>query len=471
MSFEQGLSGLNAASNALSVTGNNVANASTVGFKESQAQFADVYANSLQGGGGAQIGIGTSLARVQQSFTQGNITSSSNAMDVAINGKGFFRMASSDGSITYTRNGQFQLDKNGQIVNAAGQQLTGYALDPQTGLPANGGAPSPLTIDTADLAPVPTTQYNLTMNLDSRVLPHTEPFDPNNASTYDKSVAVPSYDSLGNPVMLQTYYVNRGPDSAGGSGAFTGGPTDGGNVWDVYATVTYPDGNTYMIDGSSGAQTTPPSAEAAAGAQAIGKIAFTTGGTQEGVYMQGTVAGTPPAATVTYTPGTFSAVAGGSMVLGFTVTDGSSPMQIAINHGSSTQFGSAMSITAQKQNGNTSGSLTGFTFSDDGTIMGNYSNGTTHSLGQVALVNFANPNGLTNLGGNQYAETSISGVPIISTPGSSGLGVLQASATEDSNVDLTAELVNMITEQRNYQANAQTIKTQDQIMQTIVNLR
>ncbi len=194
---------------------------------------------------------------------------------------------------------------------------------------------------------------------------------------------------------------------------------------------------------------------------AVGKIVFTTGGVQENVFEH--TQGTPSTFAVPATPGALN--------VGFTVTDGSAPMAIAINHGTTTQYGSAMSITAQAQNGNTSGSLTGFTFSDNGTIIGRYSNGQTSKLGQVALVNFANPNGLQNMGGNQFAETPDSGVPVTSTPGSSGLGVLQASATEDSNVDLTAELVNMITAQRNYQANAQTIKTQDQIMQTIVNLR
>lgn len=469
MSFQQGLSGLNGAANNLSVIGNNVANASTVGFKGSQAQFADVYANSLSGGGNTQIGIGTQLARVQQQFSQGNITGSSNPLDVAINGKGFFRMSSASGDVTYTRNGQFQLDKNGQIINAAGQYLTGYALDPQTGLPVNGGAPSPLTINTADLAPTPTTTYGLTMNLDSRVDPITAPFNPNNPATYNKSVAVPIYDSLGNASMLQTFYVNRGPNTTTGNFNGAGGPTAAaatGNVWDVYAIVTYPDGSSNMIDPQTAAPSTvsPPAAEAAPGAMSLGKIVFTPGGVQQGVYAR--AQGTNGTAAGSY------AVSGtGALNIGFTVNDGSNPMAIAINHGSSTQFGSAMSVSAQNQNGNTSGSLTGFTFSDDGMIVGRYSNGETNNLGQVALVNFANPNGLQNMGGNQFAETSDSGVPVIGTPGSSGLGVLQASATEDSNVDLTAELVNMITAQRNYQANAQTIKTQDQIMQTIVNLR
>ena len=421
MGFQQGLSGLNAAGKNLEVIGNNVANASTVGFKESQAQFADVYANSLAGGGGAQIGIGTQLARVQQEFSQGNITSSNNPMDIAINGKGFFRISNA-GDITYTRNGQFQLDKNGNIANASGALLTGYAIGP-TGV-LSGGAPQPLAINTADLAPTATTTYNLTMNLDSRspVLVSSN-FDPNNAATYNKSVAVPIYDSLGNSAMLQTFYVNKGP---------VPGP---GNSWDVYGQVTLTNGTTMLLG-------TPPTAPNL-NADPIGTLAFSTSGLMAAA----------PAMTINFTP------------------PGAAAMSINISHNSTTQFGSAMSVTAQNQNGYTSGSLTGFNFADDGTIMGRYSNGKTNVLGQVALVNFANPNGLQNMGGNQFSETSDSGVPLIGAPGSSGLGVLQASATEDSNVDLTAELVNMITAQRVYQANAQTIKTEDQIMQTLVNLR
>ena len=126
MSFQQGLSGLNAASKQLEVIGNNVSNANTVGFKQSRAEFSDVFANSLNGGGASQIGIGTKVSSVAQQYTQGNITATNNSLDIAINGGGFFRM-SNNGAITYSRNGQFQMDKFGYIVDAESKRLTGYS--------------------------------------------------------------------------------------------------------------------------------------------------------------------------------------------------------------------------------------------------------------------------------------------------------------------------------------------------------
>jgi flagellar hook protein FlgE len=428
MGFQQGLSGLNAASKSLEVIGNNVSNSGTVGFKQSQAQFADVYAASLSGGGGSQIGIGTRLARVTQQFTQGNITSTSNPLDMAINGDGFFRMRSSSGDITYTRNGQFLMNKDGFIENANGALLTGYPLTGAGGVST--GAPVPISVSTADLKPVVTSNYDVVLNLDSRspVL-DTNNFDPNNPATYSKSVPVPIYDSLGNAHMLQTYYVNKGP---------TPGP---GNSWDVYASVTLANGSTTTLN-------SPPAVTVPANTHLIADPIGTLDFSDSGVLLAGSNLNTP-----SFSP------------------PGAAPMAIAVKHGSTTQFGSPMSVNSQKQNGYTSGSLTGFSVAGDGKIVGRYSNGKANVLGQIALVDFANPNGLQALGNNAYVETSTSGVPLISAPGSSGLGAVQASAVEDSNVDLTAELVNMITAQRVYQANAQTIKTEDQIMQTLVNLR
>lgn len=425
MAFQQGLSGLNAASKSLEVVGNNVSNASTAGFKQSKAQFADVYAASLSGGGGSQIGIGTRLARVAQQFTQGNISGTNNPLDMAINGDGFFRMAAGNGDVQYSRNGQFQLNKDGQIENANGSLLTGYGIGPN-GQVSN-GAPAALQVSTADLQPTPTSTYDLVLNLDSRskTLP-TAGFDPNDPLTYHKSVPVPIYDSLGNAHLLQTYYVNKGPAAAGA-----------GNDWDVYGMVTLNDGSTVPV----GPPAAPPQV-----AGPIGTLTFTTGGTPVTVPP-------PPAVLVNF------------------AVPGAAPMTIDIRHGATTQFGSPMSVNSQAQNGYTSGSLTGFSVAGDGKLVGRYSNGKANVLGQVALVDFANPNGLQAIGNNAFIATSDSGVPLIATPGTSGMGALQSSAIEESNVDLTAELVSMITAQRVYQANAQTIKTEDQIMQTLVNLR
>src|SRR5512135_606026 len=204
MGFQQGLSGLNAASKSLDVIGNNVANSSTVGFKQSQAQFADVYASSLSGGGN-QAGIGVKVATIAQQFTQGNITTTNNSLDMAVSGSGFFRM-DNNGSITYTRNGQFQLDKNGFIVDNQGNNLTGY-------LPGATGAivattPGPIQVSTADLLPNPTANVTAGLNLDARsAIPTVTPFDPNNPLTFNNSTSITIYDSLGGSHVASLYFV------------------------------------------------------------------------------------------------------------------------------------------------------------------------------------------------------------------------------------------------------------------------
>lgn len=413
MGFQQGLSGLNAAAKNLDVIGNNVSNASTVGFKQSQAQFADVYANSLTGAGGSGIGIGVKVAQVAQQFTQGNITATNNPLDLAINGGGFFRM-DNGGEIAYQRNGQFQLDKNGYIVNPTGAKLTGYTANASGVLST--GAPSPLAISTADLTPQITTEVNAVLNLDSGSTPInavTTPFDMNDPTTFHSSTAVSVYDSLGNPQTLQTYYVLRPPVAPATIGA-----------WDVYAA-------------NDGTQIS---------AAPVASLSFNTSG-----ILQTAMPLSPLAV-----PATATGASGPSITFDYTGT---------------TQFGSAFSVNTLNQDGYTSGRLAGFNIGADGTLLGRYTNGQSAVLGQVVLANFANPNGLQQMGNNMWAESATSGTPLVGAPDSGGLGVLQSSAVEDSNVDLTAELVNMITAQRVYQANAQTIKSQDAVLQTLVNLR
>lgn len=415
MSFQQGLSGLASASNNLDVVGNNVANADTVGFKESQAQFADVYATSLSGSGAVQIGIGTKLSTVEQQFSQGNITASNNPLDIAINGQGFFRL-NSNGAISYSRNGQFQLDKNGFIVSSSGLQLTGFTANAAGVLST--GAPAAIQINTADLPPVSTANLGFTLNLNANeAIPAVTPFDPANSKTYNDSTSATIYDSLGDSHVLQTFYVKTGPVP----------PATTGGTWDVYGT----------LDGTNiGAPT------------ALGTLTFLNTGVLD------TTATTLPFA------------------LSLPVTTGAtSPLLVNLTYTGSTQYGSTFGTTAINQDGYASGHLSGFSAGPDGTITGRYTNGKSATLGQIVLANFADPNGLQSLGNNQWQETSSSGAPLVGTPGSGSLGVMQSSAVETSNVDLTNQLVDMITAQRDYQANAQTIKTQDAIMQTLVNLR
>lgn len=435
MSFQQGLSGLNTASQAINVTSNNIANTSTVGFKSASAHFADVYANSLSGSGAGQIGIGVNISGIQQLFTQGNITTTSNPLDISINGAGFFRM-DQNGAVTYTRNGQFHLDKDGFIVNDQSMKLTGFTASSGVIVPST---PAPLQISASDLAPVATgtntsssfvgVQANL--NLDSRSTTPTTAWSDGPAAatvggwtpnplTYNYSTALSVYDTLGNAHTVTMYF--RKAAAAGD--------------WDVYANV---DGTTNLNSGAAGPITT---------------LHFNT----SGVLSTGS-------------PVTFNInLANVATSLG-TTSGSATPLSFPIDFTGSTQFGSASGTNSLKQDGYAAGHLVGLSVGSDGIIQGRYSNGQTFNQGQVVLANFTNPNGLQSLGNNQWSETSVSGPALVGAPNTSSLGVLQAASVEESNVDLTAELVNLITQQRNYQANAQSIKTEDQIMQTLVNLR
>jgi flagellar hook protein FlgE len=412
MGFQQGLSGLNASSKTLEAIGNNVANANTVGFKASQAQFADMFAASLTGAGSSQVGIGVKVAQVAQSFTQGNVTASNNPLDIAINGGGFFRM-SNNGTITYGRNGQFQLDKTGFIVNASGARLTGYTASGQGVLST--GAPSELKIAMADLPPAETGAISAQLNLNSsQKVPTNSPFSLTDPTTYNNSTSVSVFDSLGNSHVVQTYYVK----------------TATAGQWDVYGATD----DTLTVTAPVGGK--------------IGALIFGT----DGQINAATIASLP-----------FSvAIPAGQGAAAFTPK---------LDYTGTTQFGSAFSVNALQQDGYASGRLSGFAAGPDGTLTGRYTNGKSATLGQIVLANFTDPNGLQPLGNNVWAETATSGPALVGAPDTGALGVLQSSAVEDSNVDLTAELVNMITAQRVYQANAQTIKTEDQMLQTLVNLR
>jgi len=427
MSFEQALSGLNAASQNLDAIGNNVANASTVGFKQGRAEFDDVFAAALASGG-TQIGIGTRLATVSPQFTQGNITTTGDPMDVAINGQGFFRMTTG-GVASYTRDGEFSLDKNGFIVNNTGAQLSGY--------PANSAGtispstPVPLQLSLANIAPKATANASLSMNLDSRSTPPSTAFSLTDPSTYNASTALTVYDSLGNSHTLSIYFV------AGASVTSLAGVTT--TPWSVYAAA---DGNGLnMSAGSAGPPVVPPAP------QPIGTLNFGSSGTMS--------------ADVTVNPS-------------IALTDGAvTPLSFALVFpaASTSQYGASFAVSNNIQDGYTTGQLSGFSIGTDGIVQGRYSNGQTRDQGQIALANFINPQGLVALGGNQWGESSASGQPLIGAPSTGSNGSLQAGALESSNVDITTELVNMITAQRVYQANAETIKTQDQVEQTLLNLR
>ena len=423
MAFQHGLSGLNAASKNLDVIGNNIANSNTTGFKSSRAEFADMVAASMGAGGGSSYGIGVEVAAVAQQFSQGNVTVTGNNLDVAINGNGFFKVQQADGSAAYTRAGNFKLDKTGDLVTNGGAQVMGFRVDPATGLSTSEA--QPLSFPTgAPIQAKQTESIKATLNLDARAKDSagdataTPPVPATPRSTYGTSINV--YDTQGVATPVNLYFMK------------TANP----NEWAVYN------------------QLDDPTAVPPVTAISLGTIAFDENGKID-----------PATATLTLTVSPTANPNAGAAAPA--VAD----FHVDIDMSGATQFGSKFAVADLSQDGYASGDLTSINISNDGMVMASYSNGVTRSEAQVALANFRNPQGLLAVGGNNWVESFDSGPAVLGKPGDGNFGALRSGALEDSNVDLTAELVNMMTAQRAYQANAQTIKTQDQVMSTLVNLR
>ena len=423
MAFQHGLSGLNASSKNLDVIGHNIANANTTGFKSSRAEFADLVASSMGAGGGANYGIGVEVAAVAQQFSQGNVTVTGNNLDVAINGNGFFKVQQPDGSSAYTRAGNFKLDKTGDLVTNGGAQVMGFRVDPATGLSTSEA--QPLSFPTgAPIQAKQTESIKATLNLDARAKDSagdataTPPVPATPRSTYGTSINV--YDTQGVATPVNLYFMK------------TANP----NEWAVYN------------------QLDDPTAVPPVTAISLGTIAFDENGKID-----------PATATLTLTVSPTANPNAG------TAAPAVANFPVDIDMSGATQFGSKFAVADLSQDGYASGDLTSINISNDGMVMASYSNGVTRSEAQVALANFRNPQGLLAVGGNNWVESFDSGPAVLGKPGDGNFGALRSGALEDSNVDLTAELVNMMTAQRAFQANAQTIKTQDQVMSTLVNLR
>lgn len=429
MGFQQGLSGLNAASKNLDVIGHNIANSGTVGFKASRTEFDEMVASAIGSANGTNGGIGVSVGAIAQQFTQGNISVTGNNLDVAINGNGFFQVTRTDGTTAYTRDGQFKLDKDGNIITNTGAAVMGYQTDPLTGAPI-GVATQALTVPTS--APIPakaTTAITAEFNLDARAIIASNAVPPTPIATYGTSLT--AYDSQGVALPVNLYFRKIDPAVGPSTGTpiVTPSPSD---QWEVFTKAT------------GGA------------ANSAGVLVFDATGKRSALSTVNTLTLSPSAYAASLTPPKTS------VVPDFTVT---------VDVSKVTQFGVAFNVSNLKQDGYTAGELTGISIAPSGTITTRYSNGQTQFRGQLALADFRNVQGLTPVGSGEYLETFASGQRVLGNPSIGKFGELRAGAVEESNVDLTAELVNMMTAQRNYQANAQTIKTQDQIMSTLVNLR
>ncbi len=404
-SFSIALSGLTAASSDLDVTANNVANANTTGFKGSRAEFADVFAAGAVNLNTSAVGEGVRLAATAQQFTQGNISTTSSNLDLAISGDGFFTLQDPSQGIVYTRNGEFSEDKNGNVVTATGQALQVYPPTANGGF--NTGALTNLNLQTAQSTPLATTAGTVILNLPAGAAqPTGGAFNPNDPTTFNQSTSTTVYDSLGNAYPATFYFTQ----------------TATANVWNVNMTVN---------------------------------------GQQLATTNQLTFSST----------GAVTPAGSGSLDFpGFNPTDGAAPMDMTFNFNQSTQFGGGFGVTSITQNGFTTGQLSTVSIDPTGVVSAVYTNGRSTELGQLALANFPNPQGLKQLGNTNWAETFTSGTSVSGTAGSAGFGDIQSGALEASNVDLTTELVNMITAQRAFQANAQVITTANQLSETVINI-
>jgi flagellar hook protein FlgE len=457
MSFNIALSGLNAAQKDLDVTSNNIANVNTTGYKESRAEFVDVYAASLLSSGKTKVGDGVLTADVAQQFSQGSIQFTNNALDLAITGNGFFATVPSLDSleISYTRAGEFKLDSNNFVVNSQGGHLLGFPVNPDgTSSSVSLSTAKPVQIPTASGAPQKTSQVTMRMNLpagESYITGAPGNFDPTDSLSYNHSTSVTVYDSLGDSHIMTYYFVKDDP-------------TTNPNEWLLFATV---DGNAVdMVDPVGG--TNP------------------VGGTVSGPLAPSGVVG---ARLVFDNSGDFvsqiPSVANGGIVtvpLGAGIlSNGADPTQtVAIdfnldtagpNTNEPTQFASNFEVTALEQDGLAVGRLTGIDISGDGLIRATFSNGTSQPLSRIALVNFPNEQGLTQVGNSSWKESIVSGEALAGEANTGTFGTINSSALEQANVNLTTELIDLISAQRNFQANSRALEVDNQMNQAILQIR
>lgn len=438
MSFATALSGLNAASNELSVTGNNIANANTVGFKMSRAEFADVYSASLAGVSNITPGSGVKVANDAQQFNQGVQQNTNNNLDMAINGEGFFTLAKSPTEVTdlsYSRDGEFALDQTGYLVNNDGKALMAYKPNGTTVAAGfSTGVLQPVQINTLTGSPAATATVNLAVNLNANnTVPSVPTFDPTNVNSYNSQTSETIYDSLGTGHILSSYFVKTGA-----------------NAWNVYHFVS---------------ETATPTV-----LQPLDANAYGTNSTEAGAV--GTIP-TPQALTFTSSGKLLTPASGKFTLATYTLNPatGAAPISISnMNYFGSTQVQQSFSVNTQTQDGLPAGQLTGISIDSTGVIFANFSNGGSQTLGQVALSRFANTNGLAKIGNTSWKQSANSGSAIAGQAGANNFGSIQSGALESSNVNLSSELVNLIISQQAYQANAKTISTQNTIMSSILQI-
>ncbi len=417
MSFYTSLSGLQAAQTDMSTISHNLANVSTTGFKKSRTDFADVIASSLSVDPTKLVGSGVVVKGNVQQFAEGNLTTTSSSLDLAVSGDGFFAVKTSGTTpqLDYTRNGAFQVNANRFITDAEGSYLQAYPVDSEGNITASGtdGLQNVQLPETSG-SPVATSSVALKLNLSSGSTTPAGAFDRGDASTYNNSTATTIYDASGNAETLTNYYVKGATDA------------NGNTSWAVHSYV----GDQALT----------------AGGAATASLTFNASGVL-----------TAPTTAISFAP--------------FQPSGSPTAQTISFDATGSTQFSSAFAVSSRTQDGKAAGELSGVSVDANGLITASFTNGDNKKLGVVALANFTNSAGLKQLGNSYWSSTGVSGSAIMGSANQASFGNLMTGTLEGSNVDVTEELVNLIAAQRNFQANAKALDTASQISQTIFNIR
>jgi flagellar hook protein FlgE len=426
-SMNTGVSGLQAYGTAMGIIGDNIANAATTGFKSSRGEFQDVVAANLKGIlGGNQIGSGVRVAGVTSIFSQGNLSASQRDSDMAIRGDGFFVLKDPRGAgqTSYTRDGSFRFDEKGRLATSDGQVVQGYKINAETGKPV--GDMSEVEFSSNTIPAKGSSQVRLDANLDARVKINSTPFVLDKADeTADLTTTIRVYDSLGTAHSVNMHFYKTGTSQWTWHATADGGVLEGGKEKELQEIAS-------------------------------GRLTFN----QDGKLDQDEVLSSNI---------NFKGSTKGQKV-DFFFGD-SIKNRNGTGAEGSTQYGSNSQVFKQIQDGYAGGTLTNFSVDEAGTVSGSYSNGITKPLAKIAVARFENNEGLFKLGQNRFKEAVLSGEPLVGAAGEGGRGAIMTKTLENSNVDIASEFVDMIKTQRNFQANAKTVTTSDEMLQEVIQLK
>jgi flagellar hook protein FlgE len=452
MSFNIALSGLRATTSDLDTISNNIANVATVGYKGSRTEFGDIFANSAFGAGDTAIGNGVLLNRVAQQFSQGSLSFTDNSLDLAISGQGFFVLEDENASMSYSRAGQFSVNKDGFVTNNQGLRLQTYPPRPNSDVDFQTGLMEDLRLPQSEGEPKATGTIGAGLNLnaqDSAAATQPFTFDPSDPRSYHHSSSTKIFDSLGRPHIETMYFRKLSLDDPAAVPPIVNvPPVTNDNTWDAHV----------YLDGVGAENEMIPAF------QLDGVTPGVPGTTQRIVFNAN---GELQSVGANASPDSFS------QYQAFNPQNGADPIEIKVEFdpNQTTQFGSDYSVTKMEQDGFPPGNLSGLDINAAGVVFASFSNGNVVPLGKVAMANFFNAQGLRQLGNTRWAETGDSGAAQSGEAGKGNFGDIRSGALENANVELTEQLVKLITAQRNYQANARAIETSSTITQTVINIR